>query len=278
MNSLFQLLTLQSLFCSCLPLRLQLGSWPSLSELYSSWSLEHAGQMSLRLDNMFKAKMQVCKPIQPKWIKHPMGILGHMKLSNTLSRIAERVTNYDIYPDESWKQFTKGITLSNFAEHEFVRYIHHMALIETHACEYLARNIDLIAQLAATVNVSLIDNETILVLGTETLDLRTYHGWEAYYQASLFSSVGAAVALWIILLRRTPIGRAFTSLLMFLVPSTFPSTLRSLSQTLSTSTTAQMGSPSLSMPIKTESSTSMTHSRPTSQKASHFSRRMMKKD
>lgn len=216
-------------FCS----QLQAGSWPFSSGLFSIRPSATAVGKSLVLSRIFEEKVKYCAPTVPGWVRHPIGMVSHMKFAEFVNKLVHRATA------EESEGFTYGpikglaetAVYESLAKNLIIRHFHDMAALELHACEYIVNKLPLLANISLSFNFTELGNNTYVLSSNRPPVFKEWQLYERFYRASIFSSVACAASLWLVLLLRTRLGNAFTSLLMPMIQRASISTLPSSSMT-----------------------------------------------
>lgn len=216
-------------FCS----QLQAGSWPLSSGLFSIRPSATAVGKSLALSRIFEEKVKYCAPTVPGWVRHPIGMVSHMKFAEFVNKLVHRATaeEHEGFKYGPIKGLAQAAVYESLAKNLIIRHFHDMAALELHACEYIVNKIPLLANLSLSFNFSDVGNNTFVLSSSRPPVFKEWQLYERFYRASIFSSVACAATLWLVLLLRTRLGNAFTSLLMPMTRRRFPSTSQSSSMT-----------------------------------------------
>lgn len=241
MNSSYQFLMS---FCSWLfflGLPLQAGSFQLLSDLFSIRPSSTAAVRGITLHTVFENKIKLCKGLKPNWANHGVGIAGHMMVSTAISKLIQHMVEEEM---ESVKKlhlqkFITANVYEMYMNHAIMRHFADMSAMELHACEYLASRVHLLIQQAGNLTV---ENNTIQLQGARPPVWVDFRIFERYYRASIFSACSGSLVLYIVILRRTRLGLAFT----FPRPSM---TLRALVSTSPSSSLSTRSSPSSRTPV-----------------------------
>lgn len=169
----------------------------------------------------------------PGWVKHPIGMVSHMKFAEFVNKLVHRATAEEL---EGFKYgpirgLAETAVFESLAKNLIVRHFHDMAALELHACEYIVNKLPLIANVSLSFNFTEVENNTYILSSSRPPVFKEWQLYERFYRASIFSSVACAATLWLVLLLRTGLGNAFTSLLMPMIRRESSSTSQSSSMT-----------------------------------------------
>lgn len=209
-------------FCS----QLQAGSWPLSSGLFSIRPSATAVGKSLALSRIFEEKVKYCAPTVPGWVRHPIGMVSHMKFAEFVNKLVHRATAEESegFKYGPIKGLAETAVYESLAKNLVIRHFHDMAALELHACEYIVNKLPLLANLSLSFNFTEVGNNTYILTSSRPPVFKEWQLYERFYRASIFASVACAATLWIVLLLRTRLGSAFTSLLMPMTRREFTST------------------------------------------------------
>lgn len=199
------------------------GFWPFLSDLFSPRSSATAVSRSVLLQMDLSNYMKLCKARVPDWQKHPIGFAGHLIFSQAVQKLARDLVRYqENQLDTITKQHVaEEHYYESFAKDQLIRHFLEMTTLELNACSYVSKHISLILDRAHNLTVS---NNTVTIPGIRPPVWKDYKAFLLYYRASVFSSVCSSLTLFVVLLQKTHLGRAFIFLFK-------PGTLRSSTST-----------------------------------------------
>lgn len=160
-------------------------------------------------------------------------MVSHMKFAEFVNKLVHRATAEET---EGFKYgpirgLAQTAVYESLAKNLIVRHFHDMAALELHACEYIVNKLPLLANISLSFNFSDLGNNTYVLTSSRPSVFKEWQLYERFYRASIFSSVACAASLWLVLLLRTRLGSAFTSLLMPMTRRGFSSTSPSSSMT-----------------------------------------------
>lgn len=152
----------------------------------------------------------------PGWVRHPIGLVSHMKFAEFVNKLVHRATAEELegYKYGPIRGLAETAVFESLAKNLIVRHFHDMAALELHACEYIVNKLPLIANVSLSFNFTGVGNNTYILSSSRPPVFKEWQLYERFYRASIFSSVACAATLWLVLLLRTRLGSAFTSLLM----------------------------------------------------------------
>lgn len=169
----------------------------------------------------------------PNWVRHPIGMVSHMKFAEFVNKLVHRATAEELegYKYGPIRGLAETAVFESLAKNLIFRHFHDMAALELHACEYIVNKLPLIANVSLSFNFTDVGNNTYILSSSRPPVFKEWQLYERFYRASIFSSVACAVTLWLVLLLRTRLGSAFTSLLMPMTRRESSSTSQSSSMT-----------------------------------------------
>lgn len=215
----------------CLALPLPVGSFQLLSELFSIRPSATAAVRGLALHTVFETKLKFCKGLKPNWSNHGVGIAGHMMVSTAISKLVDKMVKDEMESvrDLHLEKFLKANVYEMYMNHAVMRHFADMSALEVHACEYLASRLPLLLKHAGNLTVTNRSVELPYVRPPIWLDFSIF---ERFYRASIFSACSGSLVLYILILKKTRMGLAFTFPLRSMTPkqstSTSPSSSRSI--------------------------------------------------
>lgn len=209
--SLSPSLTSLCILLYCLACRQPVGCWYSYSGLFSPRATVRPVQLSsLTYRKYFRQAAQLCKPDTVLFGKG-FGMLWHLKVATVFddmihSRIMSELGHEGL---TTWTRVFTQSTLEDLGRSQVVHHFQHLADLEREACVFLTSRLPALQTAADIYNVSVrVVNDTYTVTYSPPTVNSTVavfeHLWLVSMQASIFSSVGAAFALWIVLLLRLP--------------------------------------------------------------------------
>lgn len=138
-----------------------------------------------------------------------------MKFAEFVNKLVHRATaeEHEGMKFGPIKGLAQTAVYENLARNLIVRHFHDMAALELHACDYIVNKLPLLMNVSLSFNFSDVGNNTYVLSSSRPPVFKEWQLYERFYRASIFSSVASAVALWLVLLIRTPLGSVFTSLL-----------------------------------------------------------------
>lgn len=199
-------------FCS----QLQAGSSPFSSGLFSIRPSATAVGKSLALSRIFEEKVKFCAASQPGWVKHPIGMISHMKFAEFVNKLVHRATAEETegFKYGPIKGLAQTAVYESLAKNLIIRHFHDMAALELHACEYIVNKLPLLMNVSLSFNFTDLGNNTYILSSSRPPVFKEWQLYERFYRASIFSSVACAATLWLVLLLRTRLGNVFTFLLV----------------------------------------------------------------
>nr|WKR37861.1 GP2 [Lactate dehydrogenase-elevating virus] len=193
----------------CLALPSPAGCWFGLSDWFSPRSTVRVEKMtSLTFRRYFRDAIKLCRPDVIHFGKG-FGLLWHMKVATMLDDVihSRLMSHMSHQGRETWGQIFTQKALENIGRTQVVSHLQQMAGLEREACTYLMSRLPAIQAASAVYNVTIkFLNQTVLIdFGPSNSSLSVAeHLWLVSMQSSVFSSVSAAVALWIVMLLRLP--------------------------------------------------------------------------
>nr|WFD49963.1 2b [Bamboo rat arterivirus]WFD49973.1 2b [Bamboo rat arterivirus]WFG83237.1 GP2 [Arteriviridae sp.]WFG95397.1 GP2 [Arteriviridae sp.] len=187
------------------------GCWYSYSGLFSPRATVRPVQLSsLTYRKYFRQAAQLCKPDIIPFGKG-YGMLWHMKVATLFddvihSRIMSELGHQG---QDTWARIFSQSTLENLGRTQVIHHFQKLAELEREACVFLTSRLPALQSAASIYNVTVqVTNDTYQVHFNPPINNSTValfeHLWLVSMQASIFSSVGAAFALWIVILLRLP--------------------------------------------------------------------------
>lgn len=139
------------------------------------------------------------------------GMLWHMKVATLFddmihSRIMSELGHQG---QDTWARIYTQSTLENLGRTQVIHHFQKLAELEREACVFLTSRLPALQSAANIYNVSIrVVNDTYRVHFAPPTYNSTValfeHLWLVSMQASIFSSVGSAFALWLVMLLRLP--------------------------------------------------------------------------
>lgn len=193
----------------CLVLPSPAGSFQLLSDLFSVRPSATAAVRGIQLHTVFETKIGFCKGLKPNWANHGVGIAGHMMVSTALSKLVNKMVEDEM---ESVKklhleQFIKAGVYEMYMNHAIMRHFADMSAVELHICDYVASRLPMLIKFAGNLTVT---NNTIFLPGSRPPIWVDFSIFERYYRASIFAACSGSFVLYIVIMRRTRLGLAFT--------------------------------------------------------------------
>lgn len=231
MSSSSQFLMFCCFLAFCLALPLPVGSFQLLSDLFSIRPSATAAVRGIQLHTVFETKIGFCKGLKPNWANHGVGIAGHMMVSTAISKLVNKMVEDEM---ESVKKlhlerFIKTGVYEMYMNHAIMRHFADMSAIELHICDYLASRLPMLMNFAGNLTVL---NNTVFLPGNRPPVWVDFSIFERYYRSSIFAACSGSLVLYIVILKRTRLGLAFT----FRRKSTTLRTSTSISQSSSQNT------------------------------------------
>lgn len=156
-------------------------------------------------------------------------MVSHMKFAEFVNKLVHRATAEEIegFKYGPIKGLAETAVYESLTKNLIIRHFHDMAALELHACEYIVNKLPLLANLSLSFNFTDVGNNTYILTSSRPPVFKEWQLYERFYRASIFASVACAASLWLVLLLRTRLGSAFTSLLMPMTRREFTSTSQS---------------------------------------------------
>lgn len=240
MSSSFQLWTFCCFLVFSSAFTCAAGFWPFLSDLFSPRSSATAVSRSVLLQMDLSNYMKLCKARVPDWQKHPIGFAGHLIFSRAVQKLTRDLVRYqEVQLDTVTKQhIAEEHYYESFAKDQIIRHFLEMTTLELNACSYVSKHIGLILDRARNLTVT---NNTVKIPGTRPPVWKDYKAFLLYYRASVFSSVCSSLTLFVVMVRRTHLGRAFIFLFKLGTLRSLKSTSQSSSRSSTTSNQLAIG-------------------------------------
>lgn len=188
---------------------LPVGSFQLLSDLFSIRPSVTAAVRGIQLHTVFETKIGFCKGLKPNWANHGIGIAGHMMVSTAISKLVNKMVEDEM---ESVKKlhlerFIKAGVYEMYMNHAIMRHFADMSALELHICEYVASRLPMLMSFAGNLTV---DNNTVFLPGVRPPIWVDFSIFERYYRASIFAACSGSLVLYVVILKRTRLGLAFT--------------------------------------------------------------------
>ncbi|QHD57631.1 envelope glycoprotein 2 [Arteriviridae sp.] len=208
-SSLYRFLTSSSfwLFCLALPLL----ATPSHG-YFDLFSLRPAARPILldltTFQRLSEDSVHMCRAAIPPWIRHSTGLLFNQRVVAKTQELLLRLSTANYLRDKWWahQTFMSPSLLQQMANQTIVQHYVVMAGLEKGLCQYIgahmhdvfARAYPLLSNLTVEYNVT--TKEIVFHRQTAPLNLVGVTQWVVHYHNSVFSSVCAAVSLWLVVL------------------------------------------------------------------------------
>nr|AWB14668.1 GP2 [Lactate dehydrogenase-elevating virus] len=185
------------------------GCWFGLSDWFSPrYSVRVERLTSLTYRKYFRDAIKLCKPDAIHFGKG-FGMLWHMKIATMLDDVihSRLMSHMSHQGRETWDRVFTQRALENIGRTQVVSHLQQIAGLEREACTYLMSRLPAIQAASAVYNVTIrFSNQTVdIKFGPSNTSLTVAeHLWLVSMQSSVFSSVAAAFALWVVMLLRLP--------------------------------------------------------------------------
>nr|AAC84057.1 minor structural glycoprotein [Lactate dehydrogenase-elevating virus] len=185
------------------------GCWFGVSDWFSPrYTVRVERLTSLTYRRYFRDAIKLCQPDAIHYGKG-FGMLWHMKIATMLDDVihSRLMSHMSHQGRETWGRVFTQKALENIGRTQVVSHLQQIAGLEREACTYLMSRLPAIQAASAVYNVTIkFSNETIAIsFGPSNTSLTVAeHLWLVSMQSSVFSSVAAAFALWVVMLLRLP--------------------------------------------------------------------------